>query len=178
MNFGRNAGKRKERFHARIDAGKNGNQHCNDNTQAYRIAQRFFGGITVAFAQAQSAKRIAAVANEHAQRHEDGHDGHGCRGNRKARFAHGLAKEHRINNVISTVNQHAHNGGNGELHNELRDRASAHASRTLIAFRHRAGFVGRFAHRALFKTGALLLAAPLLLKLFCHVAYSLRYATV
>ena len=48
------------------------------------------------------SKRIATVADEHAQRHKDGHQWHGGSCHRKANLTHGLAKENRVDYVVGT----------------------------------------------------------------------------
>ena len=73
MDFRRSAGKREERLHTGRDTGDYRHYNRNDNSKAHRIAKALFGSLLVAFTQAQCGKRIATVADKHAQRHENGH---------------------------------------------------------------------------------------------------------
>ena len=175
VDFGRDAGKREQRLHARWNASNNGYDCRDDDTQAHRVAQALLGRIAVALAQAQRRERIAAVADEHAHRHEDGHKRHGGRGNRKAYLAHGLAKEYGVDDVVGAVHKHAHDGGHSELGNELRDGIGSHAGSARIALRCGAGVALGFPKRPLLELG-FPFRAFLPLKLFAHDALSFRCA--
>lgn len=121
VDFRRSAGKREERLHAGRNAGDYSHHNRNDDSKTHRIAKALFSSLLVAFAQTQCGKRVAAIADEHAQRHEDRHQRHGGSCYRKANLAHGLAKEDGVNYVVGTVNQHAHNRGNGEFQHQFRN---------------------------------------------------------
>ena len=73
VDFRRSAGKREERLHTGRDTGDYRHHNRNDDSKAHRIAKALFGSLLVAFTQAQCGKRIATVADKHAQRHENGH---------------------------------------------------------------------------------------------------------
>ena len=167
MDFGRNARKGKQSLHARRNAREHRNHDRDYDAQAHRVSQALFSSLPVPLAQAQCGKRVAAVADEHAQRHEDGHKGHGCRGHRKADFAHGLAQENGVDNVVGAIDEHAHNGGNGKLQHQLRNGARAHSRRTIVALRRRFP-CAMLVHRSLFEVRPLLFLVRSLNLLFGH----------
>jgi hypothetical protein len=69
----------------------------------------------LAFAQEQGCQRVAASADEHGDGQEHRHDGHGNLRGSKAYLADGLAKEQRVDKVVSRVHHMPVMAGNGEF---------------------------------------------------------------
>ena len=123
----RGGGKREQRVHAGGDVAKTRDDHRDDDGERERVAEHALGVCLAALAQAQRCERVAAVAHEHGQRHEEDARREGRRGHGKARLAHGLAQEGSRDDVVGAVDEHADDRGDGKLQQQLGHRLGTHA---------------------------------------------------
>ena len=131
-DFGGDAGKGQEQVKGDRAPGNDQDHQPDGQAQKHRVPQHSLCFPVLAFTQTQGAQGIAAHAREHGKGHEQDHGGVGGGGSGQSQLSQGLPQENGADQVVGAVDQHARNGGDGELGNESGNGPASHAGYLVV----------------------------------------------
>lgn len=126
------------RADAREDGVDEEPRHHRDNDgdaykQRGRVPERALNLVFLSLPQLNCRERVAALAGDHRKAHKEGYHGEGEGGYRHARtVGERLSQKDGIDHVVERVEHHAHDGGDGELEEQLSDALGSQAVGAVI----------------------------------------------